>query len=295
MKWWASCWNCSYWWRSHGEMFYLVRFQLLEKKKRVQLKDMGEDLECLCQIMRTVGPRLDHEKAKVWKIYNFNNTFWVTVAFFFSPSTSCFVIVKIFHLQSLMNQYFSRMRSLMNNKDLPARIRFLLQDTVELRENNWVPRKAFIDNGPKTINQIRQDAVKVRAPIHVYFILLFKQQFKKKKLTGESLSFCFRIWVCLFQLWTQEWGLTSFKITPSCQHDWAGRFLGDWLICLDKCQVYTDPLVCVCVRSVSDLAFNISSANVEGQFHIDVGHGLLESTQQGATVTIPELVWLFYS
>uniref|UniRef100_A0A8C2JIN9 Eukaryotic translation initiation factor 4 gamma 2 n=1 Tax=Cyprinus carpio TaxID=7962 RepID=A0A8C2JIN9_CYPCA len=61
---------------------------------------------------------------------------------------------------SLMDQYFGRMRSLMNNKDLPARIRFLLQDTVELRENNWVPRKAFIDNGPKTINQIRQDAVK---------------------------------------------------------------------------------------------------------------------------------------
>uniref|UniRef100_A0A3Q3W5Q0 Eukaryotic translation initiation factor 4 gamma 2 n=1 Tax=Mola mola TaxID=94237 RepID=A0A3Q3W5Q0_MOLML len=98
---------------------------LLEKKKRVQLKDMGEDLECLCQIMRTVGPRLDHEKAK-----------------------------------SLMDQYFGRMRSLMNNKELPARIRFLLQDTVELRENNWVPRKAFIDNGPKTIHQIRQDAVK---------------------------------------------------------------------------------------------------------------------------------------
>lgn len=60
-----------------------------------------------------------------------------------------------------MDQYFARMRSLMNNKELPARIRFLLQDTVELRENNWVPRKAFIDNGPKTINQIRQDAVKV--------------------------------------------------------------------------------------------------------------------------------------
>lgn len=49
------------------------------------------------------------------------------------------------------------------NNELPARIRFLLQDTVELRENNWVPRKAFIDNGPKTIHQIRQDAVKVSA------------------------------------------------------------------------------------------------------------------------------------
>lgn len=26
---------------------------------------MGEDLECLCQIMKTVGPKLDHSKAKV--------------------------------------------------------------------------------------------------------------------------------------------------------------------------------------------------------------------------------------
>lgn len=49
-------------------MFSLVFVKLLEKKKRVQLKDMGEDLECLCQIMRTVGPRLDHEKAKVTRL-----------------------------------------------------------------------------------------------------------------------------------------------------------------------------------------------------------------------------------
>ncbi|XP_068116905.1 eukaryotic translation initiation factor 4 gamma 2 [Hyperolius riggenbachi] len=109
----------------HESILHKCIKTLLEKKKRVQLEDMGEDLECLCQIMRTVGPRLDHEKAK-----------------------------------SLMDQYFARMRALKTNKDLPARIRFLLQDTVELRENGWVARKAFIDNGPKTINQIRQDAVK---------------------------------------------------------------------------------------------------------------------------------------
>uniref|UniRef100_A0A8D0DRP9 Eukaryotic translation initiation factor 4 gamma 2 n=1 Tax=Salvator merianae TaxID=96440 RepID=A0A8D0DRP9_SALMN len=109
----------------HESILHKCIKTLLEKKKRVQLKDMGEDLECLCQIMRTVGPRLDHAKAK-----------------------------------SLMDQYFARMRSLMMSKELPARIRFLLQDTVELREHHWVPRKAFLDNGPKTINQIRQDAVK---------------------------------------------------------------------------------------------------------------------------------------
>lgn len=44
---------------------------------------------------------------------------------------------------------------------------FCFKDTVELREHNWVPRKAFLDNGPKTINQIRQDAVKVSVPCKV--------------------------------------------------------------------------------------------------------------------------------
>lgn len=63
-----------------------------------------------------------------------------------------------------MDQYFSRMRSLTVNDELPARIRFLLQNTVELRDNNWAPRKAYVDNGPKTINQVRQDAVKVSLP-----------------------------------------------------------------------------------------------------------------------------------
>ncbi|KAM6943658.1 eukaryotic translation initiation factor 4 gamma 2a [Xenentodon cancila] len=109
----------------HESILHKCIKTLLEKKKRVQLKDMGEDLECLCQIMKTVGPKLDHDKAK-----------------------------------SLMDQYFGRMRSLANNKELPARIRFLLQNTVELRGDNWIPRKAYVDNGPKTINQVRQEAVK---------------------------------------------------------------------------------------------------------------------------------------
>lgn len=69
-----------------------------------------------------------------------------------------------------MDQYFSRMRSLMNNKDLPARIRFLLQNMVELRDNNWVPRKAYVDNGPKTINQVRQDAVKVCLFVSIFIV-----------------------------------------------------------------------------------------------------------------------------
>lgn len=126
-------------------------FKLLDKKKKVHLKDMGEDLECLCQIMKTVGPKLDHEKARVSRHTSR------------SRKRMYYVLTndKSF-LQSLMDQYFGRMKSLTINKELPSRIRFLLQNTVELRGNGWVPRKAHIDNGPKTINQIRQDAVKVR-------------------------------------------------------------------------------------------------------------------------------------
>lgn len=80
----------------------------------------------------------------------------------------------------------------MNNKELPARIRFLLQDTVELRENNWVPRKAFIDNGPKTINQIRQDAVKVsRVKLVVSVVYIYSVRCSSPPYWGTRHRSCF--------------------------------------------------------------------------------------------------------
>ncbi|XP_059161943.1 eukaryotic translation initiation factor 4 gamma 2-like [Physella acuta] len=97
--------------------------QLLEKKKNAQLKDMSEDLECLCQIMRTIGPRIDTPKARAW-----------------------------------MDTYFERINQFATNSDLASRIRFMLQDVIELRENEWKPRKIASEAGPKTITQIRQEA-----------------------------------------------------------------------------------------------------------------------------------------
>ncbi|KAK6973350.1 eukaryotic translation initiation factor 4 gamma 2 [Biomphalaria glabrata] len=97
--------------------------QLLEKKKNAQLKDMSEDLECLCQIMRTIGPRIDLPKARAW-----------------------------------MDQYFERINQFAANSELPSRIRFMLQDVIELRENDWKPRKIASETGPKTITQIREEA-----------------------------------------------------------------------------------------------------------------------------------------
>lgn len=97
--------------------------QLLEKKKSVPIRDMAEDFECLCQIMRTVGRRLDTSKAKSW-----------------------------------MDQYFERIRSFSLHVELPSRIRFMLQDIGELRANKWVPRHVSKDNGPRTITEIRLEA-----------------------------------------------------------------------------------------------------------------------------------------
>lgn len=97
--------------------------QLLEKKKMAP-KDVSEDLECLCQIMKTVGRRLDHEKAKLW-----------------------------------MDAYFDRIRSFQSNPELQSRVRFMLQDVVELRQNRWQPRRNA-DAAPKTIQQVREEVAK---------------------------------------------------------------------------------------------------------------------------------------
>ena len=126
---------------------------------------MGEDLECLCQIMKTVGPKLDHAKARVSMWENKQVSVFKIPLFHLLTNT--------FSFQSLMDQYFGRMQSLTINKELPARIRFLLQNTVELRANHWSPRKAHVDNGPKTINQVRQDAVKVGLPRLLWIVWVF--------------------------------------------------------------------------------------------------------------------------
>ncbi|XP_077396273.1 eukaryotic translation initiation factor 4 gamma 1 isoform X3 [Festucalex cinctus] len=80
-----------------------------------------ESLECLCRLLSTIGKDLDFEKAK-----------------------------------PLMDQYFKQMEKVIKEKKTSSRIRFMLQDVVDLRRNNWVPRRG--DQGPKTIDQIHKEA-----------------------------------------------------------------------------------------------------------------------------------------
>lgn len=82
-----------------------------------------EDLECLCGLLRVVGKRLDHEKAKA-------------------------------HIDA----YFARMQEILH-EELPSRIRFMMQDIMELRTDQWHPRHGT-DNGPRKIQDIRREAAR---------------------------------------------------------------------------------------------------------------------------------------
>ncbi|XP_028988105.1 eukaryotic translation initiation factor 4 gamma 1a isoform X3 [Betta splendens] len=80
-----------------------------------------ESLECLCRLLATIGKDLDFEKAK-----------------------------------PRMDQYFNQMDKIIKERKTSSRIRFMLQDVLDLRRNNWVPRRG--DQGPKTIDQIHKEA-----------------------------------------------------------------------------------------------------------------------------------------
>ncbi|XP_066565140.1 eukaryotic translation initiation factor 4 gamma 1 isoform X3 [Amia ocellicauda] len=80
-----------------------------------------ESLECLCRLFSTIGKDLDFEKAK-----------------------------------PRMDQYFNQMEKIIKERKTSSRIRFMLQDVLDLRRNNWVPRRG--DQGPKTIDQIHKEA-----------------------------------------------------------------------------------------------------------------------------------------
>ncbi|KAL6472010.1 hypothetical protein MHYP_G00206600 [Metynnis hypsauchen] len=80
-----------------------------------------ESLECLCRLLSTIGKDLDFEKAK-----------------------------------PRMDQYFTQMEKIIKERKTSSRIRFMLQDVIDLRRNNWVPRRG--DQGPKTIEQIHKEA-----------------------------------------------------------------------------------------------------------------------------------------
>jgi len=109
----------------HDSILHRCAEQLLVGRRKQSINDQTEDVECLAHLMKTCGRILDSAKAKM-----------------------------------RMDQYFERIRALIANPEIPTRIKFLLQDVIDMRENKWMPRKLATPDGPRTIQQVREDAAR---------------------------------------------------------------------------------------------------------------------------------------
>ncbi|CAH2307769.1 eukaryotic translation initiation factor 4 gamma 1 isoform X3 [Pelobates cultripes] len=58
--------------------------------------------------------------------------------------------------ESYMDDYFNKVGICIKNKTISSRIRFMVQDVLDLRKNHWIPRHK--PQGPKTIDQIHKEA-----------------------------------------------------------------------------------------------------------------------------------------
>ncbi|KIJ65955.1 hypothetical protein HYDPIDRAFT_151661 [Hydnomerulius pinastri MD-312] len=85
-----------------------------------------EEIESLCQLLKTVGQLLDVPKARAH-----------------------------------MDVYFTRMKELGKITNVSSRMQFMLQDVIELRERRWVTRNAV--NAPTTIAAVHEAAAKEKA------------------------------------------------------------------------------------------------------------------------------------
>ncbi|KAJ7979591.1 eukaryotic translation initiation factor isoform 4G-1 [Quillaja saponaria] len=83
-----------------------------------------ENVEAICQFVNTIGKQLEE-----------------------SPKS-----------RRINDMYFSRLKELSTNPQLPPRSRFMVRDILELRANNWVPRREEVK--AKTITEIHSEAEK---------------------------------------------------------------------------------------------------------------------------------------
>ncbi|KAG8239741.1 hypothetical protein J437_LFUL018437, partial [Ladona fulva] len=89
-----------------------------------------ESLECLCKLLTTVGKFLEESLEKKMAS-GMGNT----------PN---------------INVYFNKMKNIVSERKTSSRVRFMLQDVIDLRNSKWVPRRN--EANPKKIDQINMEA-----------------------------------------------------------------------------------------------------------------------------------------
>ena len=60
-----------------------------------------------------------------------------------------------YHFQHRIDKYFRQIKEIIQARVTSSRVRFMMQDVVDLRHENWVSRKE--DNSPKTIDELHKE------------------------------------------------------------------------------------------------------------------------------------------
>ncbi|XP_012530181.1 eukaryotic translation initiation factor 4 gamma 3 isoform X2 [Monomorium pharaonis] len=119
-----------------GELYkqQILTTKIMHRCIRHLLEQNDEDnLECLCKLLTTIGKDLELK----------------------GPAEE-------------MQEYFNKMQEIVARKGqskISSRIRFMLQDVIDLRANRWIPRRN--ENNPKTIDQIQKEAESERLDMQV--------------------------------------------------------------------------------------------------------------------------------
>ncbi|KAL4654401.1 hypothetical protein ACB092_01G375700 [Castanea dentata] len=85
------------------------------------LEPPEENVEAVCQLLNTIGKKLDRQKSR-----------------------------------ALTDIYFSRLKELSTNPQLASRLSFMIRNILDLRENNWAPRGEEVK--PKFIPEIHSES-----------------------------------------------------------------------------------------------------------------------------------------
>lgn len=90
------------------------------------INDLEDDnLECLCTLLKTIGAQLE-EESELKQKYS-------------------------------LDPYFGRLRHVVKEKRVGPRVRFLIQDILDMRDRGWVERERQAVNKPTTIGQIHAE------------------------------------------------------------------------------------------------------------------------------------------
>jgi translation initiation factor 4G len=111
-----------------------------------------ESLECLCKLLTTIGHELESrfEKEKD-PVVSFGSIF----SDYFYDLKEFFAYCHIFNLQKL-DATIKSMKGIVKARTTSSRIRFMLQDVIDLKANNWKPRRG--DQAPRTMDAIAKEA-----------------------------------------------------------------------------------------------------------------------------------------